>query len=281
MQIFEDMPSLKVTATSVSVGYNIIEALAPIFGVPFDENAVKSALLNYAPISRNPPGAIYAWPRRGLDLNEVGPGIWKATLTWSSLAYQYALKIGGQQQQVRASKATVAYGANPPDCNHAIGWDGRTVHGCSIYVPERHWTETVEIPLSQYTFDYEDEVEKIQTSPLNNGSFRGRQTYEVMFLGMQSNLSTQNPDFVTASYEFACGKNRTKANGNALTIGAITDIEKNAWDYLWVFYEPTVDPAAKAVVPTAKNVFCELVYDASDFGKLNIGTGRSLPMWQG
>ena len=270
MLIYEDMPGLKVTATSVSMGYNITYAEG------LDENTVKAALLNYAPVSRNPPGATYAWPRRGLDLNEVGPGIWKATITWSSLAYQYALKIGGQQSQIRASKGTTPFGANPPDCKNAIGWDGRTVHGCSIYVPERHWTETVEIPLSQYTFDYEDRVENIQNSPINSASFRGRKAMEVMFLGMQTNLSTQNPDFVTASYEFASSKNIAN-----LTIGAIANISKNAWDYLWVYYQPAVDPTAKVVVPTALNVFVERVYDSSDFSGLNIGTGRGLPMWQG
>jgi hypothetical protein len=276
MQIFLDMPSFKVTATSVTWAYNVIEAAG------LDHDTVKAALLAFAPVSNAPPGATYAWPRRGMSLDENGPGTWKATITWGSLNYQYAVKIGGQQQQIRASKQTLhKYGAAQPDCKQAIGWDGQTVHGCSIYVPQRTWTESVEIPISQYSFDYEDRVEAIQKSPVNDVAFRGRQRYAVMFMGMQAQLSTQNPDFVSASYEFTAGVNYSVANGNAITIGDITGIEKDAWDYLWVFYQPAVDPTAKAIVPSAKNVFIEVVYDSSDFAGLNIGTARALPMWQG
>ena len=278
MQIFDDNPSLKVTATSVTQSYNIIEAAG------LDANTVKAALLSYAPITNSPPGAMYAWPRRGITLDEVSAsmGVWKATITWASLAYQYAVKIGGHQQQVRQSKSTVhTYGSKVPDTKKAIGWDGRTVHGCSIYVPQRTWTESVEIPMSQYTFDYEDAVDALQQKPVNSGSFRGWDPGEVLFLGMQAQLSTQNPDFVSASFDFSAQWNNSSANGNLLTIGSLTGIEKNGWDYLWVIYTPQTDGTAQVLVPVPKNVFVERVYDYGDFSVLNIGTDLNLPLWQG
>ena len=283
-QIFEDQPGYKVTATSLEIPYNIIGADGMNYW------AVRAALLAFAPVANTPPGAIYAWPRRGLSLNEVAPGIWKASITWASLTYQYALKIGGSQQQIRCDKTltniygdpdSTAPGYAAGDQGRPIGFDGRTVHGVSIYVPTRSWTESVEIPISQYSFDYEDEVADINNSPVNSKSFRGYDPGEVRFAGMQSQLSTQNPDFVTASYDFEQTDNRNKANGNAIKIDNIQNIEKDGWDYLDVHYEHVVDTTSNSMVPKALYVLVHRVYDRSDFAPLNIGTDENLPMWQG
>ena len=252
MQIFEDMPGAKATQTTFSIDYNITGA--PVTGNPTnDYNAVRALLLQYVPVSNAPPGATYAWPRRGLDLKEAGWGMWKATVQWASLTYQYALKIGGSSQQIRCDKSlTQIYSdASAPaaqwnngDSGVPIGWDGRSVHGCSIYVPTRSWTESVEIPATQYSFDYEDTVAGINESPVNSSSFRGYDPGEVIFHGMQSQLSTQNPDFVIASYEFEETPNRNAANRNAITVDDISGIKKDGWDYLDVHYAPRF-PAAR------------------------------------
>lgn len=284
MQIFVDNPGVRITATSVEWDYNIIEAAG------LDYWTVRAALLAVAPISNAPPGATYAWPRRGLSLKEIDctMGVWKATITWSSLNYQYALKIGGQQQTVRADKFVVkgyaAGGATIPaafaDNNKGvvIGWDGRSVHGTSIYVPQRTWTESVEIPLSDYTFDYEDRVAAIDEAPVNSEPFRGYDPGEVLFLGMQAQLSTQNPDFVSAAFEFTRSPNRNAANGNDLTVGTITGIDKDGWDFLDPFFQPTVDVN---LIPSPTYVLIHRMYDRSNFADLNIGTDENLPLWQG
>ncbi|MGO9111171.1 MAG: hypothetical protein ACLP9L_18255 [Thermoguttaceae bacterium] len=296
MQIYQDMPGFKVTATTLSIDYNIIQAtdgLIPGTGNPLDYTAVRAALLQYVPVSNAPPGATYAWPRRGMDLKEVGWGIWKATIQWASLTYQYALKIGGSSQQIRCDKSLVTFysdssapsGAVPNysagDKGRPIGWDGRSVHGCSIYTPTRSWTESVEIPISDYSFDYEDAVANINEAPVNSSSFRGYDPGEVQFHGMQVQLSTQNPDFVTAAYEFEQITNRNSGNGNQISIDNITGINKDGWDFLDVHYAPTIPSGTQAMVPKALYVLIHRVYDRSDFTGLNIGTGETLPTWQG
>src|SRR5208337_1457295 len=188
IQIWEDNPEYKVTANSITASYNIVGAV----GMTWDQ--VRAALLAFAPISNIPAGHPYQWPRRGIDGQEVEAksGQWKATVTWAALTNQYTMKIGGQQQQIRCSyNVAQAYkgtqyvpaqvGSNVPGV--AIGWDGRTVHGASIYVPQRTWTESVMIPVGQYTFDYEDTVFDIQKSPVNSVDFRGYAPGEVLFLG--------------------------------------------------------------------------------------------------
>ena len=292
MQIFEDMPGAKATATSFSIDYNIIQA--PVSGNPTnDYNFVRAALLAYAPVTNTPPGATYAWPRRGLDLKESGWGCWKATIQWASLTYQYALKIGGSSQQIRCDKSlTKMYtdpdapsGATPDysdgDSGRPIGWDGRSVHGCSIYVPTRSWTESIQIPISDYSFDYEDTVAGIMNAPVNSSSFRGYDPGEVLFRGMNAQLDTGNPDFVNAAYDFEQTDNRNTANGNAIQCDNISDISKNGWDYFDVHYAPTVPSGVNVMVPQALYVLVHKVYDRSDFSGLNIGTSESLPLWGG
>ena len=293
MQIYPDMPGYKVTATTLAIDYNIIQAV-DILGNPLDYTAVRAALLAYAPVSNAPPGATYAWPRRGLDLKETGWGVWKATIQWASLSYQYALKIGGSSQQIRCDKSLVKEyddpaapaGSTPSfhagDEGRPIGWDGRSVHGTSIYVPTRTWTESVEIPISSYSFDYEDAVAKINAAPVNSASFRGYDPGEVLFQGMQAQLSTQNPDFVSASYEFSQSDNRNAANNNQITVDGIENIDKDGWDYFDVHYTPQIQAASPGFFgPKAQFVLIHRVYDRSDFKGLNIGTSEALPLWGG
>ena len=292
MQIFESMPEYKLSATSITQEYNIIEAAG------LDGFTVKTALLNYAPVTNTDPASNYAWPRRALTLEEVQPGQWKASITWSSLAYQYATEIGGSQQQVRCDKSVVTAYPNPnlpggagqvpailaAGSNGApIGFDGRTVHGASIYIPTRSWTETVEIPASQYGFDYEDKVNAVDRAPVNKNMFRGYAAGDVLFQGMNASLSTQNPDFVTASFKFSQSEgNRNDADSlPPLNVGGIQNIVKDGWDLLDVRYQQQVDPTAQVMVPAAMYVVIHRVYDRSDFSALNIGTGESLPLWQG
>jgi hypothetical protein len=287
MQIYEDMPGAQATATTFSITYNITGA--PVTGNPTnDYNTVRALVLAYAPVSNAPPGALYAWPRRGLDLKEAGWGCWKATVQWGSLNYQYALKIGGASQQIRCDKSLTHIYSDPAapaaewtagDDGVPIGWDGRSVHGCSIYIPTRSWTETVEIPIGQYSFDYEDDVDNVNESPVNQNSFRGYDPGEVIFHGMQVQLDAKNPDSVTAVYEFERTPNRSVANGNAITIDGIDNIEKDGWDWLDVHYAPQVPTGALQVIPKAQYVLIHRVYDRSDFSDLNIGTSEALPMW--
>ena len=291
MQIFPDMPGIKVGATSLAIDYNIIGA--PVSGDPSqDYQFVRAAVLAYVPVSNAPPGATYAWPRRGFDLKENGWGCWKCTVQWASLSYQYALKIGGSSQQVRCDKSVVtAYDGQisvPPELaagtnGAAVGWDGRTIHGTSIYIPTVSWTESVEIPISQYSFDYEDAVNAVNQSPVNQSEFRGYHSGDVLFHGMQSQLSTQNPDFVTAVYEFEQSLgNRGDANSlPKLNIGGITGIVKDGWDFVDVKWQTVVSSGNNTCVQKADYVLVHRMYDRSDFSPLNIGTSEALPMWGG
>ena len=298
MEIYQDMPGCRASATSLSIDYNVIGA--PVTGnAANDEASVRAALLAFAPVTNSPPGATYAWPRRALEIRENGWAAWKATITWAVLNYQYSFKIGGSSQQIRADRALAGFFKDPgrpstdfpaytagTDKGRPIGWDGRSVHGCSIWVPTTSWNESVEIPQAQYTFDYEDEIGAVGMAPLNNAPFRGYPAYCVRFNGANTNVSTQNPDFVTATFDFEFSP-PADSSGNwlpSITIDGITGIVKNGWDFLDVSYPtgPQIPPGCTAgQPPKALYVLTHVVYQNSDFGKLNIGTAEALPAWQG
>ena len=137
-EIFDDNPSFKLTATSIQQGYNIIGADG------MTAAAVTMAPINYAPTTNAPPGSNYDWPISAVTLDEIEAttGTWHATITWSSLNYQVAFKVGGQQQNVRADISIYQpYGTGIPAAFAAaaqgqpIGWDGRNVRTAARYSP--------------------------------------------------------------------------------------------------------------------------------------------------
>jgi hypothetical protein len=285
LQIWDDNPSYKATATSITQGYNIIGAA----GMSWDQ--VRAALLNYVPVTNAPAGTSYAWPRRAVTLDEVEAttGTYKATVTWSSLIYQRSMEIGGSQQQVRADKELIAVytgsgpvptAATPGAKGVPVGFDGKTVHGASIFIPTQTWTETVQIPAGQYSIDYENAVALLEDTPVNDARFRGCPAGDCIFHGMQAIVDTGNPDFVNATYKFCYSAGNRSNDPDSLpplTIGAVSGIVKDGWDYLDVRWEQAVDNGTMS--PKVQYVLIHRMYDRGGFSVLNIGTGENMPLW--
>ena len=271
MEIYEDSPNnYSHTANSVTIVYNVVDA----GGVSDDD--VRTAVLMTAPWTYVPAlGNQIPWIRKGYSQKELGPGTWKAEITYSFPNQIYAFEYSGSQQHVRQAKATIrTYGSNPGDHKGAVGYDGRTVHGCKIFVPSASWTETYEIPSFWFVNNvlYENNLYYVLNNPVNANPFRGKQAHSVLFMGCTGALSTGNPELFSLSFKFSYEPNRTAVNGNPITIGDFT-VEKDGWDYVDVFYEPTQDTTAFRMVPKPQSVRIQRMYDYGDFAFLNIGTG--------
>ena len=105
------------------------------------------------------------------------------------------------------------------------------------------------------------------TGTTNNGSFRGFEAGEVLFVGCSGSQEWDDQKGRgpwSLSFRFVASKNVT-----GQTIGSISGIEKKGHEYLWVRYEDAV--SSSTLLKQPKAVYVSKVYKDSDFSALGIG----------
>lgn len=182
--------------------------------------------------------------------------------------YDFTFDTTGGTKKLTQSLATIARypkaGATAPDFKGAIGVTADGVEGVDVQDYKFAWTETHEIPLAAATFAYALTLRAV-TGKTNAGTFRGFAAGTVIFRGATGGKKSE--DTASITFAFEAGEHAT-----GLTVGAITGIDKKAWEYLWVRYEEAVDTAAKATVRTPLAAYVEKVADEADFSALGIGS---------
>lgn len=194
------------------------------------------------------------------------------TIIWSPKQPQeydsnFAFDTTGGTQHITQSLQTInSYGSNgnyATDHKGAIGFDGDTVQGVDITVPVFKFSETHYLPASKVTDNWKASIMEL-TGKVSDSSFRGFAAGEVLFLGASGTRRGRNSDDMwEITFNFAVSKNKT-----GITIGTITGIEKQGWEYVWVEYETAVDTNSKGKCKTPKSVYVECVYDKATFSSL-------------
>jgi len=148
----------------------------------------------------------------------------------------------------------------------AIGVTKDGVEGCDIVVPEVSEVITRYMPYGQFDSAYKATLKSL-TGKVNDAEFLGYAAGRVLFLGAEATARGKQDYEVT--YRFAVGDNVT-----GLEFGEITDVDKQAWQYLWVSYSDYVaefTEGATTVKTQGKRpeeVFVENVYLAATFSAL-------------
>lgn len=182
---------------------------------------------------------------------------------------------GGSQhvtQSVDASETHYPTSVTRPQYG-AIGVDDTGVQGVDIVIPQLQWTEQYDVPSTYVTSTYIKGVAAL-TGTTNNAAFRTFAAGEVLFLGCTGNQtwdvdSGDGPWSLT--YKFAASPNQgTGKTLPAFTIGSITGIEKNGWQYMWIRYEKAAENSTEIQKPS--DVYIDTVYRSGDFSTLGIGT---------
>lgn len=224
------------------------------------------------------PGTYDGLPRQSVSVEPVGPDHWDATvryaLTQQSSPPQtgdssFNFDTGGGTQHITQSKATVgthaAPGTTAPDFQGAIGVTQDSVNGVDITVPVYQFSETHYLPAEQVTSGYKGTLFSL-TGKVNSGSFRGFAPGELLFLGASgSRRGTSPDDDWEITFRFAASPNVT-----GLSVGPISGISKQGWEYLWVRYADAEDTNASAIVKRPIAAYVERVYDSGGFGGLGI-----------
>ncbi len=174
----------------------------------------------------------------------------------------------GGTAKITQSKRTINKYAPPgktaPDFKGAIGVTADGVEGVEVGVSVFKWTETHTLPLAACTMTY-GLILAALSHHYNNAPFRVFPAGAVIFRG--STGGKKDEDTAEISFSFEAGVHAT-----GLSCGAITGIEKKAWEYLWVRYEDVFDATAKATTKVPLAAYVEEICDPADFSRLGIGT---------
>jgi hypothetical protein len=226
-----------------------------------DETEVQTLLLGAAP-------AIYL----GLQLEEVsadpiGNGIWKGRAKYVRLNdEEYTFDTGGGTQHITQSLETIQGYAAPgygiADFEGAIGVSDDRVEGCDIIAPKYEFSETHYLDNATVTLSYKLVIFNL-TGKVNDATFRGFAAGECLFLGASG--SRRGDERWGITFRFSCSPNRT-----GLSVGPITGIDKEGWQYLWVRYITDEDDTAKSLVQRPSQAYVERVYYSGDFTGLLI-----------
>jgi hypothetical protein len=159
-----------------------------------------------------------------------------------------------------------------PNMNGAIGVDGNSVNGVDIVIPALTWTETYDVPHQFITADYIKNLSKV-TGTVNNATFRTFPAGEILFLGASGSQewdSDKGDGPWNLSYKFSQSPNAGPGQTlPAITVGAITGIEKAGHDYMWIRYED--DVASQTLIKKPRFVYVNKVYRRANFAQLGIG----------
>ena len=172
---------------------------------------------------------------------------------------------GGSQHIMQAAEHIADYPAGTKHEHKGainVQRDGESlsVEGVDITVPIIAWSETHHLSNATVSDAYKLAVHAL-TGKTNNAVFRGYQIGEVLFLGVSGGQRGKEDWEMT--FHFAVSLNRT-----GITIGTITDIAKQGWEYMWVTYEDSVNTDVIVKQPVAVHI--ERVYDAGGFSALGI-----------
>jgi hypothetical protein len=228
-----------------------------------DEAAVAAAIEATAPATYND------LVLRSYEISErLSDDTWLVTVKYDQLGpddegYTEDVNVDAttETQHVNQSLSVVnsyALSGTPPDSNGAIGFDGEKVNGVDIIVPKRDFEITQYFDNEEY-LGYEASWLTLVGS-VNSDNYRGWLAGEILFRGFTSRLRGTDLKW-EVTFKFSHSPNET-----GLTIGGITGVAKDGWDYLDVRYAS--DVSQNSLIQKPVNVYVHRVYPRESFADL-------------
>lgn len=246
------------TTPETAANYAVVSGELPTF-IPFN------------PVTLDPPAVLKSVSAKP----EGSPEIWIIEGSYESLqtddngdplSYSISGTTSGATTTVTQGilGRYTKYGTGP-DYAGAINVDKDGVQGVEIIIPKLEFQIEKVIPRGTLFFQYLQVLIGL-TGRVNAAPAFYFAPRELLFLG--ADFSAKGGGDVTFTYKFAASPNRLAASGNALSVGAITNIEKFGHDYLWVDYK--AEESSGYVIRTPRTVHVHGVYEDGDFSLLGI-----------
>lgn len=144
--------------------------------------------------------------------------------------------------------------------NGLVGVTNDGVEGVDIPSREFHWSETHILPISYVSHDYAKTLYEL-TGTVNNDAWRSYAAGEVLFKNASG--SAKDADTCEITYSFAASPNLTN-----LSIGGVTVLSKQGWDYLWIRYEEEL--IGSALTKKVRMIYVDRVIERKNFSLLGI-----------
>lgn len=195
------------------------------------------------------------------------------------LGPEYSWDISAVTEHITQSKETVVkktlatleiMGQVAPNNNRAIGItaDGE-VQGCDVFKPHFEWSITR--TFGYVTHDYLMTLKSL-VGKKNDAIFYLRPPGTLIFMGASGSPKGSEGQ-VAVTFKFLEGSDEEDieiAGSNQSDDGYIGQIDKAAWDYLWVAYRNVQSEGKITQQPYA--VYVERVIDEGDFSLLGLGS---------
>lgn len=205
--------------------------------------------------------------------------VWSVTATYNTLqlddqgnpiSFTFSGTTSGATTTITQGIGYTRYGTGP-NYNGAINVDRDGVAGVEIVIPKLEFQIEKVIPKNDGSGNATQWFAYLMTILRLTGTVNGAPIWnfaqrELLFLGAE--FSAKGGGDVTFTYKFVASPNRTVANGNALTIGSISNIEKFGHDYLWIDY--VASESSGFVIRTPRTVHVHRVYEDGNFALLGI-----------
>lgn len=289
LDAFETLDS-RATTWSADGGKKQQTRSAMVTGVTTAEDAAYTAVVGNAAAGLSPqlPTFLPQNPLTGdamMVMKSISaeptesPEVWSVSATYHTLqlddqgnpiSFTFSGTTSGATSTITQGIGYTRYGTGP-NYNGAINVDADGVAGVEIVIPKLEFQIEKVIPKTDglgnptkwfaYLMVLLNLTGKVNGAPIWNFAQR-----ELLFLG--ADFSAKGGGDVTFTYKFVASPNRTVANGNALTIGSISNIEKFGHDYLWIDY--VASESSGFVVRTPRTVHVHRVYEDGNFALLGI-----------
>ncbi len=205
----------------------------------------------------------------GLDadsytLDPQGGGVWLANVNYKVRNQSSeSFDTTGGTVHVTQSFGTNRFGTLAPDFQGAIGVSDDKVDGVDITIPAYKFSETHLIPRAFVGTSYKNTLFQL-TGKVNNATFKNFAAGEVLFLGSTGQRRGREDFEIT--YNFAASPNIA----SIVFTSSITVLDKEGWDYMWLYYDDQVDGVAHRIVRRPRAAYVERVYERADFGLLGL-----------
>lgn len=206
-------------------------------------------------------------------VDEFKEDSYRATVTWRlnepSAGLNYSFTLGGNSFfREFAIAQTGHWSGGTWTADHiGINYDGERVNGVTLPPrPGLEFTIPRLKPIADVDNAYIDSVSDLLLTT-NDASFEGFAAGEVLFLGLTG--SRQGDGDWQLYYKFGRNPNETGLSVGTAA-GSITGINKEGWEYLWVYYKPYEDATRKFLATDPYAAFVAQVFEDGDFTGLEL-----------